>query len=68
MNEPKSLKSHFKFHTSIAILPADKDRAAIIPNHEDYLEKCIDHIHNAPRHLFKKRYYHQNESRLWKIA
>ena len=55
MNERKSLKSHFKFHTSIAILPADKDRAAIIPNHEDYLEKCIDHIHNAPRHLFKKR-------------
>ena len=54
MNERKSLKSHFKFHTSIAILPADKDRAAIIPNHEDYLEKCIDHIHNAPRHLFKK--------------
>ena len=39
--------------TSLAILPADKDRSIVILNHEDYLEN-LDHINNGPYQLFKK--------------
>ena len=39
---------------SILILPADKGRSTVIPNREDYLEKCVDHINNNPYQLLKK--------------
>ena len=38
----------------IVILPADKGRATVILNREDYLEKCMDHINNGPYQLLKK--------------
>ena len=40
--------------TSIVILPADKGRSTVILNHEDYLEKCMDHINNGLYQLLKK--------------
>ena len=40
--------------TSIVILPADKSRSTVILNHEDYLEKCMDHINNGPYQFLKK--------------
>ena len=39
---------------SIVILPADKGRSSVILNHEDYLEKYVDHINNGPYQLLKK--------------
>ena len=52
-DEHKALKE-LQSHTSIVILPADKGRYTIILNHEDYLEKCMDHINNGPYQLLKK--------------
>ena len=40
--------------TSIVILPADKGRATVILNREDYLEKCMDHMNNGLYQLLKK--------------
>ena len=40
--------------TSIVILPVDKGRSTVILNHEDYLEKCMEHINNGPYQLLKK--------------
>ena len=37
----------------IIVLTADKGRSTVIPNREDYLEKCIDHINNGPYQLRK---------------
>ena len=52
-DECKALKN-LQSDTSIVILPADKSRPTIILNHEDYLEKCMDHINNGPYQLLKK--------------
>ena len=52
-DERKALKE-LQSDTSIVILPADKGRSTVIPNHEDYLEKCMDHINNGPYKLLKK--------------
>ena len=52
-DEHKALKE-LQSDTSIVILPADKDRSAVILNREDYLEKCMDHINNDPCQLLKK--------------
>ena len=49
-DERKALKE-LQSDTSIAILPADKGRYTVILNHEDYLEKCMNHKNNAPYHL-----------------
>ena len=49
----KTLKE-LQSDTSIVILPADKGRSTVILNREDYLEKCMDHINNAPYQLLKK--------------
>ena len=38
----------------IAILPADKSSSIVIPNCEDFLEECMDHINNGPCQLLKK--------------
>ena len=46
-NEAKALKE-LQSDTSIIILQPDKDRATIILNHEDFFEKCIDHVSNDP--------------------
>ena len=46
-NERKALKE-LQSDTSVVILPADKGRSTVILNHEDYLEKCMDHINNGP--------------------
>ena len=40
--------------TLIVILPADKGRSTVILNHEDYLEKCMDHRNDGPYQLLKK--------------
>ena len=40
--------------TSIVILLAGKGRSTAIHNHEDYLEKYMDHINNCPCQLLKK--------------
>ena len=42
-NERKALKE-LQSNTSIVILPADIGRSTVIHNHEDYLEKCMNHI------------------------
>ena len=52
-DECKALKE-LQSDTSIVILPADKGRSTVILNHEDYLEKCMDHINNGPYQLLKK--------------
>ena len=52
-DERKALKE-LQSDTSIVILPADKGRSTVILNHEDYLEKCMDHINNGPYQLLKK--------------
>ena len=36
------------------ILPAEKGRSTVILNHEDYLEKCVDHINNGQYQSLKK--------------
>ena len=51
--ECKALKE-LHSDTSVVILPARKVKSAVILNHEDYLEKCIDHINNGPYQLLKK--------------
>ena len=51
--ECKTLKE-LESDTSIVILPADKGRATIILNREDYLEKCMDHMNNGLYQLLKK--------------
>ena len=52
-DERKALKE-LQSDTSIVILPADKVRSTVILNHEDYLEKCMDHINNGPYQLLNK--------------
>ena len=52
-DECKALKE-LQSDTSVVYLPADKGRSTIILNHEDYLEKCMDHINNAPCQLLNK--------------
>ena len=52
-DECKALKE-LQSNTSIVILPADKGRSTIILKHEDYLEKCMNHINNGPYELLKK--------------
>ena len=52
-DERKALKE-LQSDTSIVILPADKGRSTVILNHEDYLEKFMDHINNGPYQLLKK--------------
>ena len=52
-DERKALKE-LQSDTSIVILPADKGRSTVILNHEDYLEKCMDHINNGPYQLLEK--------------
>ena len=39
---------------AIIILPADKGRATVILNKEDYIRKCNDHIGNGPYQCLKK--------------
>lgn len=39
---------------SIVILPADKGRASVILNKEDYVAKCNQHIDNGPYKYLKK--------------
>ena len=48
------LWKNYSLDTSIVILPADKGRSTVILNHEDYLEKFMDHINNGPYQLLKK--------------
>ena len=52
-DERKALKE-LQSDTSIVILAADKGRSTVILNHEDYLEKCMDHMNNGPYQLLKK--------------
>ena len=52
-DERKALKE-LQSDTSVVYLPADKGRSTVILNHEDYLEKCMDHINNAPCQLLNK--------------
>ena len=52
-DESKALKE-LQSDTSVVCLPADKGRSTVILNREDYLEKCMDHINNAPYQLHKK--------------
>ena len=49
----KALKE-LQSDSSIVILPADKGRSAVIFNHDNYLEKCMDHINSRPYQLLKK--------------
>ena len=51
--ECKTLKE-LESDTSIVILPADKGRATVILNREDYLEKFMDHMNNGLYQLLKK--------------
>ena len=53
-NERKALKE-LQSDASILILPAGKSRYTVILNHEDYLEKCMDHRSNGPYQQLKKR-------------
>ena len=39
---------------SIVILPADKGKSTVILNHENYLEKCMDHLNDGAYQLLKK--------------
>ena len=52
-DECKALKE-LQSDTSVVYLPADKGRSTVILNREDYLEKCMDHINNAPYQLLNK--------------
>ena len=52
-DERKALKE-LQSDTSVVYLPADKGRSTVILNREDYLEKCMDHINNAPYQLLSK--------------
>ena len=52
-DERKALKE-LQSDTSIVILPADKGISTVILNCEDYLEKCMDHIHNGLYQLLKE--------------
>ena len=45
--ERQALKS-LKDDESIIILPADKGRATVVLNKDDYIRKCKDHIDNGP--------------------
>ena len=49
-HEHKDFKE-LQFDTSMVILPADKGRSTVIPNHEDYSGKCMDHINNGLHQL-----------------
>ena len=51
--ERRALKE-LKNDDSIIILPADKGRATVILNKEDYYRKCDDHINNGPYEHVKK--------------
>ena len=46
-NKCKGLEE-LPFDTSIVNLLANTDKATVILNREDYLEKCMDHINNGP--------------------
>ena len=52
-NERKALKE-IQSDISIVILPAGKGRSTGILNHEDYLEKFMDHINNDRYQLLNK--------------
>ena len=49
----KALKE-LQSDTLVVMFPANKGRSTVILNHDDDLEKCIDHINNGPYHLLKK--------------
>ena len=51
--ERASLKN-LRDDDTIIILPADKGRATVILNKEDYIRKCNDHIDNGPYQYLKK--------------
>ena len=53
INERRALKE-LKNDDSIMILPADKGRATVILNKEDYYKKCDEHINNGPYEKVKK--------------
>ena len=52
-DERKALKE-LQSDTSILILPADKGRSTVILNHEEYLEKYMNHLNNGPYQLLIK--------------
>ena len=52
-NERKAF-TELQFDTSFVILTAEKRRAIVILNHEDYLERRMDHVNKGPYHLYKK--------------
>ena len=52
-DESKALKV-LQSDTSIVILLSDKGISTLIFNHEDYLEKCMNHTNNGPYQLLKK--------------
>ena len=52
-DECKALKE-LQSDISIVILPADKGKSTVILNHEDYLEKSMDHLNDSPYQLLRK--------------
>ena len=50
-DECKALK---ELQSDASIWPAGRGRSTVILNHEDYLEKCMDHINNGPYQLLNK--------------
>ena len=58
-NDKLSQKQRQALHSlkedkEITILPADKGRATVILNKEDYIKKCNDHLDNGPYIELKK--------------
>ena len=45
---------YLKEDKEITILPADKGRATVILNKEDYIKKCNDHLDSGPYIKLKK--------------
>ena len=52
-NQIAALKS-LQQNDKIIILPADKGRATVILNKEDYIRKCNEHLENGPYIKIKK--------------
>ena len=52
-NQIAALKS-LQQNDNIIILPADKGRATVILNKEDYIRKCNEHLENGPYIKIKK--------------
>ena len=52
-NERKAF-TELQFDTSFVIFPAEKGRAIVILNREDYLERRMDHVNKGLYHLYKK--------------